>query len=632
MGGMGSTVHYAQGEIEHVLSLGVATVGGLDIAAYIVNDVAAVAPRSRRTFAQQVVALERQLDGGPITKALDEARTVRADDLATDIRWPRFGEATTALGVRSVLVLPLPAVPGGAITLYGHDPHAFDEDAEAHALLLCALVEKVLLSGDVRSAQQRIVNLQAAVASRELIGQAQGILMERAAITSDQAFAHLRRASQSLNVKLTDVAARLVETGEDPLARVDPSIVPANEAMRSDAVRRYDVLDTPPDGSFDRIARLAARACGTPIGIVSIVDHDRIWFKSHHGTEATQIGRDPGLCASAILQDGPWIVEDAATDPRTLTNPLVAGDFGLRFYLGVPLKTHDGYNLGTLCVLDHHPRTARDAEVADLVDLAQLVIDELELRLAARRAIVLEAGLRRQAETHAVELRAGLKPAALPDLPNLDLFAVYVPAQREHIGGDFYDAFGAEASYGLLIGDVSGHGSPASALSTMARHTVRAVATGDWSPRGVLERLNEAIARASEDQHRFCTAAVARLEPTGDRMTVTLAIGGHPRPLVLRADGVVDAIGAPGPLVGPFADSVYEDDITHLSAGDSLILYTDGLVDAVDSFDEDALRAALPALCGRPADEIASTLVEAVRALAPYPRDDIAVVVAKFSP
>ncbi len=84
-----------------------------------------------------------------------------------------------------------------------------------------------------------------------------------------------------------------------------------------------------------------------PVAIVSVVDHDRIWFKAHHGTEVTQIGRDPGLCASAILQDDVWVIEDAVRDPRTLANPLVAGEFGLQFYAGVPLRTPDGYNLGT---------------------------------------------------------------------------------------------------------------------------------------------------------------------------------------------------------------------------------------------------------------------------------------------
>jgi GAF domain-containing protein len=134
------------------------------------------------------------------------------------------------------------------------------------------------------------------------------------------------------------------------------------EDARLAAVRRYAVLDTPPDGAFDRITALAARHFSVPISIVSIVDRDRIWFKSHHGVDAQEIGRDPGLCASAILQDGPWVVENAAVDPRTLANPLVAGELGLRFYAGAPLTTHDGFNLGTLCVIDQEPRRLSDRD------------------------------------------------------------------------------------------------------------------------------------------------------------------------------------------------------------------------------------------------------------------------------
>lgn len=162
-------------------------------------------------------------------------------------------------------------------------------------------------------------------------------------------------------------------------------IIPPNEQDRLEAVRRYGVLDTPPDGAFDRITRLASLVLDAPISIVSLVDHDRIWFKSAHGLEGVeQLDREPGLCASAILADEPWIVEDAKTDPRALANPLVAGDFGLRFYAGSQLRTADGYNLGTLCVIDREPRSLTPEQVRVLDDLAALVVAELEVRLAAR--------------------------------------------------------------------------------------------------------------------------------------------------------------------------------------------------------------------------------------------------------
>jgi two-component sensor histidine kinase len=172
-----------------------------------------------------------------------------------------------------------------------------------------------------------------------------------------------------------------------PVSTGNTAIIPPDEVERMRAVQRYDILDTPPDGAFDRVTALAARRFNVPISIVSIVDNDRIWFKSHHGLPIRQIGRDPGLCASAILKTEPYVLENASVDPRSLANPLVAGDFGLRFYAGVPLRTSDGYNLGTLCVIDKEPRPIDQAQIDDLKDLASIVMDQMEVRLSARLAV-----------------------------------------------------------------------------------------------------------------------------------------------------------------------------------------------------------------------------------------------------
>ncbi len=188
-------------------------------------------------------------------------------------------------------------------------------------------------------------------------------------------------------------------------------LIPDSEPQRMAAVHRYDVLDTPPDGAFDRITALAARRFDVPISIISIVDHDRIWFKSHHGIDVTEIPREPGLCASAILSDDPHILADASADPRSLANPLVAGDFGLRFYVGVPLKTSDGHNLGTLCVIDKVARPVDEEQIDDLKDLASLVIDQLELRMAARRAVAQKQLMAREIDhrvTNSLQFVSGL--------------------------------------------------------------------------------------------------------------------------------------------------------------------------------------------------------------------------------
>ena len=189
-------------------------------------------------------------------------------------------------------------------------------------------------------------------------------------------------------------ASPLLKTGvavaenADPVTvstSIDPSLIPDNESLRLEAVKRYEILDTPHDGAFDRITFLASKIFNVPISTVTIVDSDRIWFKSAQGLEAEQIDRDPGLCASAILVDEPWVVEDAKSDPRTLENPLVLGDLGLRFYAGVPLVTGDGYKLGMLNIIDRQPRELSEDELSILQELSKIVVDELELRLAARR-------------------------------------------------------------------------------------------------------------------------------------------------------------------------------------------------------------------------------------------------------
>ncbi|MFD1713083.1 protein kinase [Amnibacterium flavum] len=156
------------------------------------------------------------------------------------------------------------------------------------------------------------------------------------------------------------------------------TVVPFNEASRIAAVRRLAVLDTEPEDELDRITSIAARALKAPVALISIVDSDRIWFKSRHGVTFDQIARDPGLSASAVLRQEPWIIEDAAKDPRSSENPLVMGDFGLRFYAGVPLTTTDGYSIGTLCVLGFEPRSVSDDDIATLVDLAAMAITRIE--------------------------------------------------------------------------------------------------------------------------------------------------------------------------------------------------------------------------------------------------------------
>lgn len=162
---------------------------------------------------------------------------------------------------------------------------------------------------------------------------------------------------------------------------------PVKEKMRLEVLRKYEILDTPPDGSLNKMTEMASRIFNVPIAIVSLVDEDRVWFKSRHGLDVEEVGTEPGLCASAIISDEVYVVEDARKDPRTLTNPLVAGEFGLQFYAAAPLRTEDGFNLGTFCVIDTKQRFFSEEQRQVLKDFADLTMDWINLRMEARNLV-----------------------------------------------------------------------------------------------------------------------------------------------------------------------------------------------------------------------------------------------------
>jgi diguanylate cyclase (GGDEF)-like protein len=142
-------------------------------------------------------------------------------------------------------------------------------------------------------------------------------------------------------------------------------------------------MDTPPEESFDRIARLARSIMHAPVAMISFVDQDRQWFKSHPGTNLNESPRDISFCAYTIQSDEPLIVPDTLLDSRFGDSPLVAGASGVRSYIGVPLRTSTGHRIGALCINDVKPRGATEDQLARLKDLAELVVDELELRKLA---------------------------------------------------------------------------------------------------------------------------------------------------------------------------------------------------------------------------------------------------------
>lgn len=166
--------------------------------------------------------------------------------------------------------------------------------------------------------------------------------------------------------------------------------LPPNERERLEALRRYAILDTADEASFDRITQIAARLFDVPMALVSLVDSERQWFKSCIGVDMRETSRDIAFCAYALFTPEPMVVPNAPEDPRFAKNPLVTGPPGIRFYAGAPLLTSDGFALGTLCVIDVKPRQPTKAQLDSLRDLAAVVVEMLEHRIDARSRLMFE--------------------------------------------------------------------------------------------------------------------------------------------------------------------------------------------------------------------------------------------------
>lgn len=161
---------------------------------------------------------------------------------------------------------------------------------------------------------------------------------------------------------------------------IKPSI-PGNEQERLNALYQYQILDTLPESDLDNITRLASEICQTPISLISLVDSNRQWFKSHYGTDANETPRDVAFCAHAINNPNQvFIVPDSRIDERFADNPLVTGSPHVVFYAGMPLITPDGFAIGTLCIIDQKPNQLNKNQIDALEILSNQVIRLFELR------------------------------------------------------------------------------------------------------------------------------------------------------------------------------------------------------------------------------------------------------------
>ena len=256
--------------------------------------------------------------------------------------------------------------------------------------------------------------------------------------------------------------------------------------------------------------------------------------------------------------------------------------------------------------------------------------------LASHAAFAIDnARLYRERDHAARSLQERLLPKTLPRIPGVEVAARYLAAgDALQAGGDFYDLFEMDdGSWKAVIGDVCGKGPEAAALMGFVRFTMRAASRQDRKPSEALVKLNRALLEElGAGGSEFCTAAVVRLRPEDGGARLMVAIAGHPLPMIVRADGTVEEVGAPGSLLGVLEEITVSDQMEELRVGDTIVMLTDGVIEA--SRDESWRSRVIPELlagcAGLPAGEVADRIEAAVSGLDDRRTDDIAILVIRM--
>ena len=288
-----------------------------------------------------------------------------------------------------------------------------------------------------------------------------------------------------------------------------------------------------------------------------------------------------------------------------------------------PLLGRGGKRLGTLWV--HGASERRPGVDAILVQLAQMASAAIE---NARRY--------EREKSIAQTLQSSLLPPKLPEVPGIEAAARYwAGGEGIDVGGDFYDLFRTSSGdWAVVIGDVCGKGPEAAALTSLARYTVRAGALHEPTPSRVLRLLNTAMLEQRK-QGRFATVEFARLRPGKNGASLLVSSGGHPLPLLLRADGRLETVGAGGTLLGVVPEPVLVDSEIDLDPGDTIFFYTDGIIEVRaggrELFGADDLARLLSECRGLDPESILDRVDEQVRRrTGGRPRDDVAMLALRL--
>jgi serine phosphatase RsbU (regulator of sigma subunit) len=269
------------------------------------------------------------------------------------------------------------------------------------------------------------------------------------------------------------------------------------------------------------------------------------------------------------------------------------------------------------------------------VGLALAALTAALFALAGRREQMLSrerdiaAGEAESERATATALQQAFLPPSLPDVPGLETAAVYAPgAEGLEVGGDFYDLFETGDHWTAMIGDVSGKGAQAAALTALVRHTARGVA--DRGPTQAIRDVNDAVRRETRPG-TFATVCIGSLTPGADGVDVALVVAGHPPPLIARGDGAIEPVQPTAPLVGVLEEIDVGEATVRLAPGETLFLYTDGLIEArrrgEEPFGEARLRGTIAgARRGTPREIVSAALDRAAEHSPDFPQDDVAIL------
>jgi PAS domain S-box-containing protein len=374
-----------------------------------------------------------------------------------------------------------------------------------------------------------------------------------------------------------------------------------------------DILEE--DGSVNQLA--AAHADPAKEGLLRELLAHRRFGEDAPGTVARVLSTGKPILVTEASSS--WLAERATGEEHLG----LLRDLGVCSLISVPLLAR-GRTLGAMTLVSSSPERRYDEEDLSLAE-----------NLAYRCALAVDnARLYRERSYIARTLQRSLLPT-LPEIPGIEVGVEYLPVGEENeVGGDFYDLIEADHCWIAVIGDVCGKGAAAAAVTALARYTIRAVAMREDEPSAILSALNEAMIRQPEGGDQFCTVACACLKPAEGGFGLTVARGGHPAPLLLRADGSVETIAPPGKAIGIFPDPELDDRTVGLGAGDAAIFYTDGIVEARGPdgsfFGEERLRAILRSCAGLEATAITERLRNVILEYGEgTPRDDVAVLVLR---